>query len=467
MTSTVPITNGLVGWYKGEEWNGTSWPDLSGNGNNCTTIRGTISIAGRYIYGGTGDGLRFPSAILPSTYTLFHVAKYNGPSRQRIFDGVTSNWLSGFHSGDTRVAYHEGWLTVSSRTDSTDPYSEVVISCDQKSLYRANGTDYTTNSTPNASRQLSINYGAYYTSQSSDWACAEVIVYNRELTLSEIETIESYLTTRHNEIDLKSIQSIVDGSNPISINEYYGISSYIPSSGTISLNNFRRFAQVPIVGIPPKNLQVYLNAGDSRSYPGTGTTWYDISGNDRHGTWNSVSHATNYFNTSGRYCNGPASNSFGIDNTSGYTVFIVWYQFSLTNGGAFRFYSSNGTGSQGRGIFSHCTWSNSNIYFDQGGCCNADTRLNVACPNATSTWHTTAVVRLTNSSTRYIYIDGSLAATNTAAAANINLNSTAVNYVGDTENYSGVWDAAISSFLAYNRGLTAGEISALHNSLAI
>ena len=23
MSSTLPITNGLVGWYKGEEWNGT------------------------------------------------------------------------------------------------------------------------------------------------------------------------------------------------------------------------------------------------------------------------------------------------------------------------------------------------------------------------------------------------------------------------------------------------------------
>ena len=466
MTSTVPITNGLVGWYKGEEWNGTSWPDLSGNGNNCTTKRGTISIAGRYIYGGTGDGLQFPSSILPSTYTLFHVTKYNGPSRTRIFDGVAANWLSGFHGGDTRVAYHEGWLTDTSRTDSTDPYSEVVISCDQKSLYRANGIDYTINSVTGVSTQISINYGAS-ANQYSDWACAEVIVYNRELSLSEIQTVESYLDTRSNEIDLKSIQSIVGGSNPIGINEYYGTSSYTPSSGTISLNNFRRFAQIPIVGIPHKNLQVYLNAGDSRSYSGTGTTWYDISGNARHGTWSSVSHTTNYFNTSGRYCNGPASNSFGIDNTSGYTVFIVWYQFSLTSGVAFRFTSSNGTGSQARGIYTHTTWSNERIYFDQGGCCNPDTRLDVACPNPTGTWHSSAVVRVKNSSTRYIYIDGSLVATNTAAAANINLNSTAVSYVCDSVDSNLAWDAGISSFLAYNRDLTAGEISALHNSLGM
>ena len=63
----LPINYGLVGWYKGEAWNGTSWPDLSGNGNDCTVTRGTINKSDRYIYGGTGDGLQFPVAILPST----------------------------------------------------------------------------------------------------------------------------------------------------------------------------------------------------------------------------------------------------------------------------------------------------------------------------------------------------------------------------------------------------------------
>jgi hypothetical protein len=93
----LPINNGLVGWYKGEAWNGTSWPDLSGNGNHCTDIKGTINKAGNYIYGGTGDGIRFPTSILPSTYTLFHVARYNGSTKGRIFDGIAGNWLSGFY----------------------------------------------------------------------------------------------------------------------------------------------------------------------------------------------------------------------------------------------------------------------------------------------------------------------------------------------------------------------------------
>jgi len=195
----LPINNNLVGWYKGEAWNGTSWPDLSGNGNHCTDIRGTINKAGNYIYGGVNDGIRFPIGILPSTYTLFHVARYNGSSKGRIFDGVSGvNWLSGFHGGKTGVTYHGdsygGWLTESSSTNF--PLDQILISSDQKRLYRGNGVDLTINNySVGSADRLSINYGS--TSEYSDWAVWEVIVYNRELSLDEIETVEGYLFKTH------------------------------------------------------------------------------------------------------------------------------------------------------------------------------------------------------------------------------------------------------------------------------
>lgn len=470
MTSTLPVTSGLVGWYKGEEWNGTSWPDNSGSGNNVTEKIGTPQSQGRYVYGGIGDGIRFPSTILPVTYTLFHVAKYNGATRLRIFDGVNKNWLSGFWSGKTGVAYHEGWLTQTSTP--AYPTGEVLVSTDQKGLYRGNGVNLKTTTVAGTSDRLSINYG-YHTQVSRDersqWAVSEVIVYNRELSLSEIQQVESYLETRKNEIDMQSIQSNLGGSNPIALSDYYGETGYAPSIGTISLNNFRRFAQVPLIGIPPKKLQVYLDASDSRSYPGTGTTWYDISGNGRNGTWTSVDHQGNYFEANGRSCSGPASNSFGIDNSSGYTVFFIFNQNTLVDTGSFKFYTTNNT-SNYRAIFAHATWGNGNVYFDQGGCCNSDTRIvasGTPLPNATGSWHSVAVVRETGSSTRYLYIDGSSVASTTAAALDINLSSTAVDYVGDRTNYSGTWDAKVKCFLAYNRHLSSGEILALHNTLFI
>ena len=222
----LPINYGLVGWYKGEAWNGTSWPDLSGNGNHCTDIKGTINKAGNYIYGATGDGIRFPSAILPSTYTLFHVARYNGANRGRIFDGVGTNyvnWLSGFHGGKTGVTYHGdsygGWLTQSSATNF--PLDQILISTDQKSLYRGNGVDLTINNSAVGSADiLSINWG-YYSSppntENTDWAVWEVIVYDRELSLDEIVTIENYLFNAQYTYTNPVVPRGVNYFNPIDI----------------------------------------------------------------------------------------------------------------------------------------------------------------------------------------------------------------------------------------------------------
>ena len=39
-------------------------------------------------------------------------------------------------------------------------------------------------------------------------------------------------------ISLANVQSEFGGSNPIGINEYYGVAAGVPASGTISLNNF-------------------------------------------------------------------------------------------------------------------------------------------------------------------------------------------------------------------------------------
>ena len=189
-------TSGLVGRYDGSSWNSTQWTDLSGAGNHATIVRGSVKVSetgfrGKpYIYGTTSDGIRFPAAILPATYTLFHVTKYNGATKARIFDGVNTNWLSGFHSAMAGKAYHNNWIT-----PQVDVHgSNWVFSTDQNALYRSNKVDRTITApgTPSYG-QISINYGSFYTTEPSDWACAEVIVYNRTLSAAEIDQVEADL----------------------------------------------------------------------------------------------------------------------------------------------------------------------------------------------------------------------------------------------------------------------------------
>jgi hypothetical protein len=220
----------------------------------------------------------------------------------------------------------------------------------------------------------------------------------------------------------------------------------------------------PSIVLP--GLVLCLDAANPKSYPGSGTTWTDLSGNGKNFTWFSTPSFTSngplsYFSTLGNRCTGPASNSFGIDNTSGYTIFLISMQNALVATAAFKFY-----GAAGRGIFSHCTWSDDNIYFDQGGCCGSDTRTNVA-SGGSQTWNIWTFRRATGGSTRTISKNGVTIATNTNAAANINLNSTGVDLASSDEygGNSSTWNARLNAFYVYNRGLTDVEIQQNFNAL--
>jgi len=212
-------------------------------------------------------------------------------------------------------------------------------------------------------------------------------------------------------------------------------------------------------------LVLNLDASNASSYPGTGNTWFDISGNGRNFTWFSTptfgNDGASYFTTLGNRCTGPASNSFGINNTSGYTIFLLMKQLSLVETAAFKFYSTVvGT----RGIFSHCTWSDNNIYFDQGGCCNGDQRTNAASGGLTG-WN--IIVFRSTVATRNIFKNTTNLVTNSTAAANINLTTTAVDLGSSDESggNSSTWNARINGFLVYNRGLSDGEITQNYNVL--
>jgi hypothetical protein len=194
-----------------------------------------------------------------SDYTLFHVARYYKPgdavpTRKRIFDGVTTNWLSGFHSSKSGVAYHNSWLM----TPQTDIHGDTwVLSTDQKNMYRSNGTDRTSSGySTGTSDQLSINYGSSVGSETSDWACAEVIVYDRELTSVEYEAVEAYLNAKYFSTNLEipstgpiSLMSFAtylhDGTGyPISLQS---LASKFGLTSSIGFSDFRGEAQIPRV----------------------------------------------------------------------------------------------------------------------------------------------------------------------------------------------------------------------------
>ena len=171
-------------------------------------------------------------------------------------------------------------------------------------------------------------------------------------------------------------------------------------------------------------LQLALDAGSSRSYPGTGTTWYDLSGNKRNFTWGSTPswNSEGFFNTVGNTATGPASNSFGINNGTGYSIITVFQTTTTAANAIFKFYNTE----SGRGIFSHPGWTNDTIYFDQGGCCAENQRITYNNSNINDSGIYNFVCYRSTVSTRSIFHNGTKVTDTAVTAADINLGGTAV-----------------------------------------
>lgn len=188
--------------YVPESYNdGTNvWEDYMGNGNSTAT-RGNPSYVSRNagngaqitecVQGGTGDGLRFSGRLTTNTnYTFFHIARYNG-TEGRIFNGLNTNWLSGFWNGRTPVAYHNGWLT-----DQSDRAgNNWVVSADQYNYYRGwwgASSNYGGTGGGSQSISISLNYGSNIGEHSS-WQCYMILYYNTALNSTERQVVVDHL----------------------------------------------------------------------------------------------------------------------------------------------------------------------------------------------------------------------------------------------------------------------------------
>lgn len=113
--------------------------------------------------------------------------------------------------------------------------------------------------------------------------------------------------------------------------------------------------------ISEDGLILVLDAGNTKSYPGSGTTWFDISGNDNHFTlYNSPSFSNGAFTFDG--VNDYArSNSNILFNNYSYIIVDVFVKTNATTGGMMWEVTSDwNTNSGGFGLAPHSN-GNSNV----------------------------------------------------------------------------------------------------------
>ena len=230
--------------------------------------------------------------------------------------------------------------------------------------------------------------------------------------------------------------------------------------------------------IPQSGMQLNLDASNSKSSPGSGTTWSDVSGNGRDFTWSSAP----TYNTRpvvGGYqqpdsidsamASGPASDSFGITSSTGASFVFYCTNDSLTAKSAFKWYMGDGTGSDARGYFAHLPWNNGNIYFDTNGStstCSGGGRVNTSSnPGSHVNFFWVHVfTKSANGATMKIYRDGEEIASRTNAGACPTLSDDAATVGGD-DVYSSGWNAKMGAFLCYNRELSAAEVKQITAAL--
>ena len=206
--------------------------------------------------------------------------------------------------------------------------------------------------------------------------------------------------------------------------------------------------------IVTNGLVLHLDAASPKSYPRTGTTWFDRSGNNNNGTLVNgvVYNANNYgafsFNGSNQY----VQTSF-TTQLNNFTI-CSWFKSSATG------YARIADKKYDTGFW---FGSNNSPTLWGGGVKQASNYNNITLSN--NQWHFLAMVRVGTSLT--VYGDG-VTNTNTTTCGAGSIDSTALSLGGTVNDGGGQRDwlnGNISQVSIYNRALSASEILQNFNAI--
>lgn len=228
--------------------------------------------------------------------------------------------------------------------------------------------------------------------------------------------------------------------------------------------------------IVTSGLTLYLDAGNIKSYPGSGTTWSDLSGNGKNGTltgsptYNSSNGGSLVFNGSTSYSSsGALTGAF-----TSFTVIVWFYPTSVTNyqNPIDCNYAYNGsTGNLGPRLEMNSTGNLAWNYSQDTAVNNNFYSHNVVSSGlAANTWHCAAITYSAAGNTSTTYYNGSptgLSRTTVGSPTGFlgtmnNVNIGRGFSLGGAERW---FSGRVSNVQVYNTVLTAEQISQNFNAL--
>jgi hypothetical protein len=217
-------------------------------------------------------------------------------------------------------------------------------------------------------------------------------------------------------------------------------------------------------------LVLCLDAASLRSYPGSGTTWNDLSGNNNNGILsgsslpvfsNSSFQFTRSAITAGNfntYTQVVTNNTIGDDFT-----ISSWIQTTQVGNGSFHYtlmYIVSAETGGGANDFGFGVNSSGQIAFGAG---TSEVTVSGSIVN-TGTWSNVSVTRVKSSGLISLYVNGSLSNSGTGNAGNT-LNSNSKIKIGSGDDYpSFSFGGSIANVQIYNRALSRDEITQNFNA---
>jgi len=206
----------IVAWYDGSgvqtTSQGTQWNDKSGNGLHAlfdgvlapgvfdgSDTSNELYLNGEpVVYGGTTTIVHFPDGLIVGReHTVFNLCKYRAGSKKRILRGTDTNAIFGFQNGRVGFA-SEGGSSIATRGFVEHGNTDWLLSAQSRVMYRGNGVDRTTGEGGDFDSLGRLGINDSPTGKDlSNWACAEIIIVNAELSVDEIECVENYFNCRY------------------------------------------------------------------------------------------------------------------------------------------------------------------------------------------------------------------------------------------------------------------------------
>lgn len=216
-----------------------------------------------------------------------------------------------------------------------------------------------------------------------------------------------------------------------------------------------------IIGIITNGLILNLDAGNSASYSGSGTTWTDLSGNGNNGT---LTNGPTYTSSNGGSIVFDGINDYVTlgSTLSGTLAGTISFWIKLTNT-----ITTGYAGNQrpwGKNADFECRWGGNssvtdrNLVTDIGGILSL---VSVQNTWLNTVWYNITIVYNGATNSSALYIQGVLDATGTAG----NVTGLTGNWIiGATSSTAGPLNGQISQYLIYNRALSAAEVQQNFNA---